>query len=125
MEDKKSFLFLDDNPDRHLAFDQMLIGKPVSVDHVWTAEECIRTLRSSAPYDCVFLDHDLGGRVFVQEEKGSGSEVAAFIGKDLDRTSYPKRVVVHSWNPAGAERMVRYIAPSGIPCEAIKFSFPA
>lgn len=118
----KRFLFLDDNVDRHVAFDMMTIG--CDVKHVWTSDECISALSGDPPYDCVFLDHDLGGKYFVTEEKGSGSEVASFIGSDLERSSYPKMIVIHSWNPDGAIRMQRYISSTGIPCNRIRFSFP-
>jgi hypothetical protein len=118
----KNFLFLDDNVDRHVAFDMMTIG--CNVKHVWTADECILALMSDDPYDCVFLDHDLGGKVFVTEEKGSGSEVARFIGRSLQHDHYPRLIIIHSWNPEGALRMENYIRESGIPCRRVPFSFP-
>lgn len=119
----RRYLFLDDNPDRHIAFDSIAIG--CDIRHVWTVEECISALSSDDPYDCVFLDHDLGGKAFVIEESGTGSEVANFIGQSLDRKKYPDRIIVHSWNPAGAKRMIGYIGPTGIPVKYVPFQFPA
>lgn len=120
----RRLLFLDDNPDRHIAFDIIIGGIECHVDHVWTADECIYALSQNEPYDCAFLDHDLGGKVFVKEEKGSGSEVAKFIGSELSVDRHPRQIVVHSWNPKGAERMLGYIEPSGIPTNYVPFKFP-
>lgn len=117
----RRFLFLDDNPSRHQAFSRMTIG--ILTDHVWTAKECIETLLREEPYDCVFLDHDLGGQVFVTEVEGSGTEVAQFIASSLPKERYPKAIVVHSWNPDGALRMEQLISQTNIPVSRKPFAF--
>lgn len=114
-------LFLDDNGERHAHFKAMLAFN-TDVDHVWTAQECMDALKNNPTYDLVCLDHDLGGRQMVTEKAGSGSEVAEFIRNDLARDHYPKNVIIHSWNPAGADYMFGQIAFVGIPVKRIPFA---
>ena len=83
-------------------------------DYVWThattSQEGIEYLVVSGPWDEVWLDHDLG-----MESEGSGYDlvqelVMAFENGDLRPTDVlapDGRVLVHSMNPAGAERMVQ------------------
>ncbi len=117
----RRFLFLDDNPKRHDHFKTLSVG--CDVTYVWTAEECMSALSNEKSFDCVFLDHDLGGREFVKEIEGSGSEVALFIRDDLEKDHYPDKIIVHSWNPEGAKRMISYIGPTGISVKYVPFSF--
>ena len=117
----RRFLFLDDNPKRHAHFKTLSIG--CDVTYVWTAEECISVLSNEKSFDCVFLDHDLGGKEFVEEEPGSVSEVAKFIRDQLEKERYPNRIIVHSWNTEGAKRMISYIGPTGINVKYVPFWF--
>lgn len=115
----KRFLFLDDDPTRHAAFDRMTIG--CLTTHVWTVEECVNALLKEKPFDCVFLDHDLGGQIYVKEVVGSGTEVAMFICSSLPQEQYPREFCIHSWNPEGAKRMEEYISKTGVPTKRIPF----
>ena len=116
------FLFLDDDEKRHGQFKKMTIG--CIVTHVETVEECEKALLSEPPFGCVFLDHDLGGLVFVEEKEGTGTEVAEFIANDLPKEKLPKKIVIHSWNPEGAKRMESILrAVPGLDVKRIPFSF--
>ena len=68
---------------------------------VCTAADAIRALQTDT-YDLVHLDHDLGGMVYTQSAQGTGYEVAQYIAS---MTTPPAHVVIHSWNPAGANNM--------------------
>jgi len=108
-------LILDDDPKRHIEFDRILKG--LSVCHVWTANQAIQALCDNPPFDLICLDHDLGDFRNSQDtaDPGDGTEVAAFINLHLDRKHYPKQIMIHSWNTAGAAHMANLIRETGIP----------
>lgn len=110
----KRILFLDDDENRHKRFAQETTG--CYVDHVHTVRECIEALEKNAPYDLVCLDHDLA------DPQETGSDVAEFIRLHLQRTHYPRNIIIHSWNPAGAKRMESMIKETGIPVLRKEFS---
>jgi len=103
-------LVLDDDQNRHLAFQQSLIG--MIVERAYTAEEAIKQLQSH-PFDVVFLDHDLGGKVMVASGKGTGYEVAKWLRNNPHRM--PKQIIIHSFNPVGAQNM-KTMLPSAQIC---------
>lgn len=107
-------LFLDDNLERWKAYRFQTIG--CDTKHVMTAKQCMLSLMNDEKYDLVSLDHDLGGKTFQEEKANSGTEVAEFIQHMLPKHKYPTQIVIHSWNPQGAERMMRSIAKTRIPC---------
>lgn len=108
-------LILDDDDNRHREFARILHG--ISQLHVHTATEAIAALRDHPPFDLVCLDHDLGDfdNKLLLTDPGNGTEVALFINLHLERSHYPKRIMIHSWNPAGARRMADLIRSVGIP----------
>jgi CheY-like chemotaxis protein len=108
-------LILDDDENRHSEFERIL--HDVSRLHVYTATQAIAALRDNAPYDLVCLDHDLGDcqNRMLATEPGDGTQVAQFINLHLERSHYPKKVMIHSWNPAGRRRMADLILAVGIP----------
>lgn len=92
-------LFLDDDEGRHGLLDEA--GHEVW--HVRTAEQAIKRL-GERPYDFVSLDHDLGGEPFqASEETNTGYQVAKHIA---EMETPPPVIRVHSYNPAGAKRMM-------------------
>lgn len=113
-------LFLDDNPNRHRQFLMQTIG--CIVTQVWTARECIDAFLANEPFDLVCLDHDLGGKTYQEEKENSGTEVAEWIRHKLPKDKYPKKIIIHSWNPQGADRMYGHISLTGIPVKKIPFS---
>jgi DNA-binding response OmpR family regulator len=94
-------LFLDDNIYR------LIYAKKKWANHdlilAETSQEAINALRNNK-FDFVSLDHDLGGEVYVESGENTGYEVAQFIAK---METPPPIVVVHSWNSAGARKMVQ------------------
>jgi hypothetical protein len=67
------------------------------------------------PFDLVFLDHDLGGRVYVSsEEPNTGYQFAKFLVEQENSSI----IIIHSWNPEGAKNMRNvlpkaYVIPFG------------
>ena len=74
-----------------------------------TADEAISILTCCAPFDFVFLDHDLGILDYTGENqtgKGNGQEVALHLAE----TGFlGNKVCIHSWNPSGAANMARIL----------------
>ena len=99
-------LFLDDDPDRMKHARRWFVNDTLSESE--TAEQAIKMLEKYSPYDLVSLDHDLGGNVFVPSDEVSGYAVALYISK-MPKELLPKRVVIHSFNPAGAQNMINVL----------------
>lgn len=113
------YLFLDDDPNRHRIFAKEAIG--ILFIPVWTAVECQEALLKNEPFDCVFLDHDLGGQVYVKEIENTGTQVALFIRDELPEEKFPKQIIIHSHNPAGAIRMEEILKQTPIPVVRVPF----
>ncbi|CAM3884483.1 cyclic-phosphate processing receiver domain-containing protein [Cohnella lubricantis] len=67
-----------------------------------TAEEAIRYLRARQ-VNTLSLDYDLSTHPVT------GLDVVRFM---VDRSIYPKRIIIHSANPFGRRRMLRMLLPS-------------
>jgi len=100
-------LFLDDDLNRHSKFTEASNGSEVTFVH--GVAQAIEAL-SNEQFDIAFLDHDLDGRVFVEESEGTGTEVAEYIAK-MPAETRPRIVIVivHSMNPYGAQRMMNIL----------------
>lgn len=96
---KSKILFLDDDPYRQDQFRQ----KAPYADIVATASECIYKLAVNH-YDYVFLDHDLGGEVYVDSsQENCGMEVVRWIIKNKPSIGM---IICHSLNKSAREQMV-------------------
>lgn len=113
---KYKFLILEDDEIRMKEFYQRI--KEVSNENLEIelfetdqASEAIQFLKD-IKFDIIFLDHDLGGETYVDENnKNTGSEVARFIessGIDFSKSS----VIIHSMNDIAAESMFKKIKPN-------------
>lgn len=103
-------LILDDCLERHKSFKKNF-SPPHAITPVYTADEAIQQLQANQ-FDAVFLDHDLGGAVYVDShgETPTGYTVAVWLSQNPDRT--PEKVYVHSLNPAGAANIARVLPQS-------------
>lgn len=112
-------LFLDDDEFRHKAITRTCIGHELV--RVYTVPEFVSAL-GDGPYDVIFLDHDLGGKQMVESdgEEETGYHAALAI-IDLSIALRPKMVVIHSYNPVGAEIMCRKLIENGISAYKIPF----
>lgn len=115
-------LVLDDDDNRHRGFDRILQGRQVL--HAYTASQAILALENDGPFSLVCLDHDLD-LVSLLKDPGCGMDVAEYLRLHLDRSKYPARVLVHSWNEPAAERMVAAIREAGIKVKAMPYKAPS
>lgn len=111
-------LFLDDMLVRWELFkaEVHLFNPSFTTIYVQNSDDAISILKNQAKFDVVFLDHDLEDAHYVtgkgRSEK-TGKDVAKFI-TTLPRTKMPDLVVIHSWNPDGAEAMKYILATRNI-----------
>ena len=101
-------LILEDDLNRHEQFKRNFSytdsGK-VGLTIVTTAREAIDLLQSRKKWEILCLDHDLGGKTMVESGPGTGYEVAVWL--ETHPKKMPKHVIVHSFNPAGADKMMQ------------------
>lgn len=110
-------LFLDDDEGRQAFMRRELVGHKAT--HVTTARQAIDELERNDDYDIVFLDHDLGGEVFVDSgREDTGMEVVRWLAQNPRNIG---RVVVHTLNPPARENMVCLLERSGYRAEAHPF----
>ena len=94
---------LEDDPTRIF---QLLRALPLVADVCITtsAEAALDRLKQWEQFDLMFLDHDLGGQVYVDsDERNTGYQVAKWIANE--EIECPA-IFIHTMNPAGAERML-------------------
>ena len=96
--------FLDDDLNRKQQFKRRF--PDAEIVFAETASEAILKLSEDLTYDAIFLDHDLGGRIFVaSEEENTGYQVAKFLSDKV----VEGRIIIHSWNAVGAKRMLELL----------------
>ena len=78
-----------------------------------TAAEAIALL-GEKQFDLASLDHDLGGTQMAESDEQSGHHVAEAIAS-LPVGARPA-VIVHSFNPVGAEKMMQTLVAGGVLC---------
>jgi len=61
-------------------------------------------------YDILSIDHDLGGKTYVESGEGTGYEVAEWLYENPDRK--PKEIYLHSLNSAGRKNMKNVLPES-------------
>jgi hypothetical protein len=72
------------------------------ITFVETAQEAIDILSKDLDWDLISLDHDLGGRIFVDSnDSNTGYQVAKFL---VDKEIKGK-IIIHSCNRNGAMNM--------------------
>lgn len=89
---------LEDDFQRIVRFKPAMIGLDYTV--AMDIDEAIA--KFDPPYDYIFLDHDLGGKVFV---KSSDRNTGAEFVRQKGTLFAPATVVLHSMNPNGRQAM--------------------
>jgi hypothetical protein len=98
---------LEDNEERRDWFREKIPWAAVALT-VCEARE--KLLGFENRYDFFFLDHDLGGRVYLEP----GDETGYAVARMLASAGVPGcRVLIHSWNPAGTMAM-KSLLPSSV-----------
>jgi hypothetical protein len=122
MADKPKLLFLDDRSNRiHKALERYSSQFKVTI--VTNVIECLYFM-SREDWDYISLDHDLGGKEFVDpDEPTSGMEIVRY----LEKTAWPPErkkpliVAVHSSNSFAATAMVIRLQKLGFNVGRMKF----
>ena len=92
-----------------VAFRQRLSGH--NITHVETSTEAVALLHQNV-YDLILLDHDLGGKTYVDhtnQQEDCGMRVAEFFSIRPERVRTHGPIVVHSLNGPAAQQMVELI----------------
>jgi len=113
-------LFLDDDLLRHEVFAEMAKAAGHESFHAHTIGEFMG-MTDGKPFDQVFLDHDLNDFEFESKftdmygtGEQTGVDAARWLASQLPEHR-PSRVVIHSWNPPGAQRMRAVLEEAGFP----------
>jgi response regulator RpfG family c-di-GMP phosphodiesterase len=94
-------IFLDDSEQRQQAMKSIL----PCIIQTYTADETIEAIKKEKKVDYLFLDHDLGGQVYVDSnEYNTGMTVAKWLTKNKETLDIGY-IILHSFNPAGAKNM--------------------
>ena len=106
-------LILEDDPIRMVQFRHRLneSGMEYTLVHAETAAYAIDHLETT-PFDLVLLDHDLGGRTYVDHTDGQedcGMRVAEYLSIRPELVNKLGPIVVHSLNGPAAQSMVGLI----------------
>ncbi len=120
---KDRILILDDDPERHAHFEQILPGAICT--HTYTAKQAINTLDRSPAFDVVFLDHDLpkSEELVGVSNPGTGLDVATHIALKLNPKKLPGHVWIHSHNAEGRLKMATILRRAGIPTTVQRFRY--
>jgi len=96
-------LILEDDHERHEIFREKLIGTVCVI--VETVEQAIQKLQEEQ-WDLLFLDHDLGGKVYVDSsEPDTGYQVAKWL--EANPSCQPGRIILHTLNGPGAKNILQ------------------
>jgi hypothetical protein len=109
-------LILDDDHRRHELFLKHFAQKDVDYLQIEpTADGAEHALSTQPKFDVLMLDFDLvlNQPSIHHSVHTNGVKVAQFVTRMPDE-AIPDKIVVHSMNPIGADRIVRYLASHGI-----------
>ena len=107
-------LFLDDCQLRTRHFQSSIPSATLTQ----TAAGCIDELKNG-PWDIVFLDHDLGGEIYVESERDDcGMEVVRWIVANKPKIG---KIIVHTHNTKAGNAMEEALLNAGYDVEYKKF----
>lgn len=70
----------------------------------YSYDEAVKVFEECNEFDIMFLDHDLGDRVYVSSnDPNTGYQVAKYM---VENNITSKEIIVHSLNPAGVQNML-------------------
>lgn len=100
-----NIFILEDDDMRVQAFIPFILNQQptASIYVADNVEEAKKILMLVPKWDCIFLDHDLGGDQYVDSNnENTGYQIAKFI--KINHIKYTS-CIIHSHNPAGAANM--------------------
>lgn len=102
---------LEDNQGRCDWFAKYLTEDEEEFTIVKTAKEA-KDVLSKEKFDFLFLDHDLGDKVFVDiEDENTGTQVVRHMIKN--KLQQDAEIIVHSQNPASFDSMIVPLQKNG------------
>lgn len=110
-------LILEDNKDRIATFKRTLGGR-FNLTFTEHAAQAIDAIFDAAnvgyAFDVIFLDHDLGGDTYVdQDNTNTGSEVVRWITGDDSPPLEQPVIIIHSLNHDAAKNMLSKLEAHG------------
>lgn len=107
MSDRLRIMILEDDHHRINSFKTILELQVQDVSYHLTADSFIKALSKEKFVDCIMLDHDLGGKTYVDTgDRNTGSEVVRYILKNKDDEKFKKtKIVVHTFNTSAGKLM--------------------
>lgn len=114
---KLKILVLEDDKNRIASFKKAFEHR-FDVTYVDQAAKCVDVMFDAAnlgeAFDVIFLDHDLGGQVYVnEEESNTGSEVVRWMIEDDRPALEQPQIVIHSMNTPAAINMENNLKRAG------------
>lgn len=109
-----TIFLLEDNHARIVTFKKLLSKKFPEAELTIAIEASqAKRLLSNSHWDVIFLDHDLGGKVFVDSsESNTGYQVAKYIKES--NISYGQ-IITHTQNSVGGENIVNLLKCEHVP----------
>ena len=99
---------LEDNPERMHYFSGIMINESLVITN---NVEQGRKILQNEKFDYIFLDHDLGGQVYVaSEDRNTGHYLCKHIHESLNADT---PIMIHSWNENGAKNMINTLENNG------------
>ena len=98
----KKFLIVEDDHNRIAWFHNIFPDVELFITD--KPKEAIEWLKEHE-FETIFLDHDLGDKVYEDSGPGTGFEVAQY----LSEIDYKHQVILHTCNPIGAVNMSRVL----------------
>lgn len=99
---KTTLLILEDDPERIALFAKRF-SEFYTITFVCTADEAISLFKNKDSFDLIFLDHDLGGKTYVDSSiHNTGYTVAKHLA---NIGSNGRNVILHSMNSVGTSNM--------------------
>jgi len=116
---KLKILILEDDQNRINLFQKHLIGHEVVVTD--KVDECIDYLKEGG-FHFLFLDHDLGGRVYVESggDEPTGYDVAKWLS-ETEENIFILHTIVHSLNEWGRKNILGLLKDSKFNASEIPF----
>lgn len=115
-------LFLDDDENRTKAFVSLVPYAKCAP----TAKGIIKLLQEhidkKIKIDCLFLDHDLGGEIYVDSDREDcGMEVVRWLVFNLIKRSEINIIFIHTMNPSASESMFDALRAAGLDARKLPF----
>lgn len=116
MNKKQTIVILEDDPNRISSFKKK-IGDASNLMIFTDVDPCVRYVKNNKDIiDMIFLDHDLGGEIYVDSNDHNTGYTMAKKIKEIYGDNYPQ-TIVHSMNPSGVKNILEVLKKA----EAIPF----